>query len=237
MLSTPYSDSSAPSGLLLVDKPQDFTSHDVVALCRRVSGIKKIGHSGTLDPLATGLLLILVGRSATKQQDKFLKLSKIYAATLTLGQETDSWDAYGTVTRQLPIPPLTQGNVEKATQKLSGTVTQPIPFFSAKKVNGRPMYTLARRGNLPERKYNQVTVTWQDVRLLDAETITFTVHCSCGTYVRSLGYLLAQALGTCGHLTALRRLQIGPYCVKDAWNAAQLKQAQATQFYTRIIPL
>ena len=237
MLSTPYSDSPAPGGLLLIDKPQDFTSHDIVALCRRVCGTKKIGHSGTLDPMATGLLLVLIGRQATKQQDQFLKLSKVYSATLTLGQETDSWDAYGTVTRQLPIPPLTQTDVEKATHKLSGTVTQPIPFFSAKKVNGHPMYALARQGMVQERKYNQVTITWQDVHLLDEKTITFTVHCSCGTYVRSLGYLLAQALGTCGHLTALRRHKIGPYDVTDAFDGTQLKQANAAQLCTRIIPL
>lgn len=237
MSSTPYTDTSAPGGLLLIDKPQDFSSHDIVALCRRVCGTKKIGHSGTLDPMATGLLLVLVGREATKQQDRFLKLSKVYTATLTLGQETDSWDAYGTVTQQLPIPPLTQADVEKATEKLSGTVTQPIPFFSAKKVNGRPMYALARQGTAQERKYNQVTVTWQDVHLLDEKTITFTLQCSCGTYVRSLGYLLAQALGTCGHLTTLRRLQIGPYNVADAFDGAQLKKTNAAQLCSRMISL
>ena len=99
------------------------------------------------------------------------------------------------------------------------------------------MYALARQGMVQERKYNQVTVTWQDVHLLDEKTITFTVHCSCGTYVRSLGYLLAQALGTCGHLTALRRHKIGPYDVTDAFDGTQLKQANAAQLCTRIIPL
>ncbi len=220
-----------PSGLLLIDKPKDFSSHDVVAIARRALKIKKIGHSGTLDPMATGLLILLIGRAATKQQDRFLKLSKTYSATLTLGQETDSWDAYGHITAEATVPKLTQETVEQAAKKLSGEIEQPIPFFSAKKVQGRPMYSLARQGQTLERRYSKIKVEWMRICLRAPDTIDFTVHCSCGTYVRALGYLLARQLGTVGHLTALRRLSIGEYKVDNAFDGAKLKQIQAEQLY------
>ena len=225
------------SGLLLIDKPQDFSSHDIIAIARRVLGVKKIGHSGTLDPMATGLLILLVGREATKQQARFLTLGKVYEATLTLGQETDSWDACGNVIAESQVPPLTQTQVEKAAQALSGEVEQPIPFFSAKKVGGQKLYSLARAGKEIERQYNRVCVSWENVRLADEKTITFTLHGSCGTYVRSLGYMLAKKLGTVGHLTQLRRLEIGPYQVASAFDGAKLKQAHADELFARILPI
>ena len=224
-----------PGGLLLIDKPKDFSSHDVVAVARRALKIKKIGHSGTLDPMATGLLILLVGREATKQQDRFLKLSKTYSATLTLGQETDSWDACGRITAEVPVSELTQKTVEQAAKKLSGEIEQPIPFFSAKKVQGRPMYSLARQGQTIARKYSKITVAWTHICLRAPDTIDFTVHCSCGTYVRALGYLLARQLGTVGHLTMLRRLSIGEYKVDNAFDGAKLKQTPAEQLYERIV--
>ena len=226
-----------PSGLLLIDKPKDFSSHDIIAISRRILKTKKIGHSGTLDPMATGLLILLIGRNATKQQARFLQLHKVYQATLTLGQETDSWDAYGDVIKEQPVPPLTQEQVERATQNLSGEIEQPIPFFSAKKINGQKMYSLARAGEKMERKYNCVHVTWINVCLKDEKTIDFTVHCSCGTYVRALGYLLARELNTVGHLTQLRRLEIGPYHVQNAFDGTRLKQTPPEILYKQIITL
>ena len=150
----------AKSGILLIRKPKDFSSHDIIAICRRVMKTKKIGHSGTLDPMATGLLILLIGREATRKQDQFLKLDKVYSATLTLGEETDSWDAYGEVIRTAPVPSLTQLQLEEAVKSLSGKIRQPIPFFSAKRINGNRMYELARKGAEMERKYNEVTVEW-----------------------------------------------------------------------------
>lgn len=211
------------SGLLLLDKPKDFSSHDIVAICRRELHTQKIGHSGTLDPMATGLLIVLVGREATKRQADFLKLEKVYSATLLLGQETDSWDTYGQLVVTKPVPPLTQSQVEEACSRLSGVIRQPIPFFSAKRVQGQHLYSLARQGVEMERKYNEVSVEWQRVNLITPNTITFTVHCSCGTYVRSLGYLLAHELGTVGHLTQLRREAIGPFTVDHAFKGEDLK--------------
>lgn len=228
---------TVPSGILLLDKPKNFSSHDIIAISRRILKTKKIGHSGTLDPMATGLLILLIGRNATREQAQFLQLHKVYRATLTLGEETDSWDAYGNVINEQPVPALTQEAVEQATRNLSGEIEQPIPFFSAKKINGQKMYSLARAGQEMERKYNRVNVTWTNVRLLDNKTIDFTVRCSCGTYVRALGYLLARKLNTVGHLTQLRRLEIGPYNVQDAFDGTQLKTTPSEILYQRIISL
>ena len=225
------------SGLLLIDKPADFSSHDIIAVCRRVLKTKKIGHSGTLDPMATGLLILLIGREATKQQTAFLTLSKTYSAVLKLGTETDTWDAHGAIISQTAVPPITQAQAEEAAKTLSGLVHQPIPFFSAKKIGGEHMYELARKGKEIERRYNDVTVEWRRVQLAKPDEINFTVHCSCGTYVRSLGYLLAQALGTTGHLTALRRLEIGPYSVQNAFDGNLLKGCETDTLYARVEPI
>lgn len=211
-------------GLLPVDKPQNFTSNDVVAVARRALGTKCIGHSGTLDPMATGLLILLVGRPATRLQERFLKLPKIYEAELTLGAETDSWDAQGEVVRTLPVPALTQEQIRAAANSLTGEVLQQIPPFSAKKINGRKMYDLARAGKPVEDRFNRVQITsWENLRFDGRDKISFTLHCACGTYVRSLGLMLARALGTTGHLTALRRTHIGPFCVDGAFDGARLK--------------
>ena len=213
-----------PSGLLLIDKAQDFTSNDVVAIARRVLRTKCIGHSGTLDPMATGLLILLVERSATRLQEKFLKLPKVYRAELTLGAETDSWDAQGTVLHTEPVPPLSLEQIQAAAQTLTGTVRQQIPPVSAKKINGRKMYDLAREGTPVQDRFNSIEIfEWKDISFNGTDKITFTLHCSCGTYVRSLGLMLARALGTTGHLTALRRLSIGGFSVENAFDGNKLK--------------
>lgn len=211
-------------GLLLIDKPQDFTSNDIVAIARRALGTKCIGHSGTLDPMATGLLILLIERQATRLQQRFLKLPKVYRAELTLGQETDSWDAQGDVLHTLPVPALTLAQIQAAAQTLTGEVQQQIPPFSAKKINGRKMYDLARAGKPVQDRFNTVQIeSWTDLSFDGKNKISFTLHCSCGTYVRSLALMLARALGTTGHLTALRRLCIGPFDVKDAFDGRRLK--------------
>lgn len=216
--------SAEPTGLLLIDKPPHFTSNDAVAVARRALGVRRIGHSGTLDPMATGLLILLIGRSATRLQDKFLKLPKTYRAELTLGTETDTWDAEGGVLKQLPVPALYEAQIRAAAESLTGEVRQQIPPFSAKKINGRKMYDLARAGQELEARFNTVQITaWDDIVFDGKNKITFTLHCSCGTYVRSLGLMLARALGTTGHLTALRRLSIGSFDVLDAFDGAKFK--------------
>ncbi len=236
-MSSDETTNGSQSGLLLIDKPTDFSSHDIIAIVRRILNIKKIGHSGTLDPMATGLLILLIGREATRQQARFLTLSKTYQAVLKLGTETDSWDAYGQVTGTAKIPPLTLEQVHKTTQALSGQVKQPIPFYSAKRIGGQRMYELARKGKEMEQKYNEVTVSWENVVLNAPDEISFTLQGSCGTYVRALGHLLAQKLGTVGHLTALRREAIGPYTVREAFDGKQLKQTAGEILQKRILPL
>lgn len=226
-----------PSGLLLLDKPADFSSHDIIAITRRILKTKKIGHSGTLDPMATGLLLLLIGREATKRQDQFLKLEKTYEAVLKLGEETSSWDAYSEVITVKPIPPLTLGKIKEAAQRLTGSIRQPIPFYSAKRINGKRMYEMAREGQSIEQKYNEVTVAWDNLKLCNEQEISFTLHGSCGTYVRSLGFLLAKELGTVGHLVKLRRVAVGPYQVSQAFDGNLLKSAPAEELYKWIKPL
>ncbi len=213
-----------PAGLLLIDKPQNFTSNDIVAIARRALHTKCIGHSGTLDPMATGLLILLIERSATRLQERFLKLPKVYRAELTLGTETDSWDAQGAVIATQAVPPLTLEQIHTAAQSLTGEIRQQIPPFSAKKINGRKMYDLAREGTPVEDRFNTVQISaWEDITFDGQNKISFTLHCSCGTYLRSLGLMLARALGTTGHLTALRRLKIGPFNVQDSFDGSKLK--------------
>ncbi|MBR2082952.1 MAG: tRNA pseudouridine(55) synthase TruB [Elusimicrobiaceae bacterium] len=222
------------SGLLLIDKPADFSSHDIIAIVRRVLRTKTIGHSGTLDPMATGLLILLVGREATKRQSEFLQLSKTYQATLKLGEETDTWDRYGNFMGAAPVPPISPEQLHTAVQQLSGTISQQIPPFSAKKIKGEKMYDLARKGVELEKRFSEVTVTWSDVKQTTPDTINFTLTGSSGTYVRSLGYMLAQKLGTVGHLSQLRRLSIGSYRVEQAFDGNLLKGCDTELLYQQV---
>lgn len=229
----PSPEALQPCGLLLIDKPQGFTSNDVVAIARRALHTKCIGHSGTLDPMATGLLILLVGRPATRLQNQFLTLCKTYRATLQLGTETDTWDAQGQAVKQLPIPMLTLAQIKQATDQLTGAVQQPIPPFSAKKINGRKMYDLAREGQAVTDRFNTIEIFSWDELSYQNNQISFTLHCSCGTYVRSVALLLAKTLGTTGHLVALRRLHIGPFSVGNSLPGEKLKtlsQPEIVQF-------
>ncbi len=222
--------STVQSGLLLLDKPQNFTSNDMVAIARRVLHTKCIGHSGTLDPMATGLLILLVERQATRLQNRFLKLDKVYQATLKLGTDTDTWDAQGTPLTSVPVPSITISDIEQAARTLTGAVHQQIPPFSAKKINGQKMYELARNGQPISDRYNEIKIfSWQDLIWDEKDQLSFTLHCSCGTYVRSVARMLAQALGTTGHLTQLRRISIGPFNVQNAFDGNKLKTVSHTE--------
>ena len=214
------------SGILLIDKPADFSSHDMIAIARRVLHTKTIGHSGTLDPMATGLLILLIGREATKRQTDFLQLSKTYQAVLKLGEETDTWDRYGNCVSSAAVSSISTGQLQAAITKLSGKILQQIPPFSAKKIKGKKMYDLARKGIELKPRFNEVTVAWSDVAQRGPAEISFTLTGSCGTYVRALGHMLAQELGTVGHLIQLRRVAIGPYLVSQAFDGNLLKSCQ-----------
>lgn len=230
---------SAPqkSGLLLIDKPADFSSHDIIAIARRILHTKKIGHSGTLDPMATGLLILLIGREATVKQPDFLGLCKTYWATLKLGEETDTWDKYGDTVSTAPVPAFTAEQLGGAVQKLSGHIKQLIPPFSAKKIKGEKMYDLARKGVELAPRFSEVTVSWADVKISSPIEISFTLTGTSGTYVRALGYMLARELGTVGHLIQLRRLSIGPYRVEQAFDGNLLKDCQTDTLYKQVLAL
>lgn len=219
------------SGLLLIDKPADFSSHDIIAIVRRILNTKTIGHSGTLDPMATGLLILLVGRAATRRQPEFLKLAKTYQAVLKLGVQTNTWDRYGEITHTAAVPTISNEQLRKAIAQLSGTISQQIPPFSAKKIKGEKMYDLARKGVELAPRFNEVTVSWDKVAWHAPDEISFTLTGSSGTYVRALGHMLANQLGTIGHLSSLRRVAIGSYQVQNAFDGNLLKTCPSDTLY------
>jgi tRNA pseudouridine55 synthase len=208
---------TSPSGLIIVDKPAGLTSHDVVARIRRIAGTKKVGHAGTLDPMATGVLVVGIEK-ATRLLGYLTLTEKVYLATIRLGQSTSTDDAEGEVLLATPlIDPLTvpEGALRAAVLSLTGEIAQVPPQVSAIKVNGQRAYKLTRAGAAPQLAARPVTVHEFAVtatRLAgDFLDVDATIRCTSGTYIRSLARDLGAALGTGGHLTALRRTRVGPY--------------------------
>ncbi|MFZ5624686.1 MAG: tRNA pseudouridine(55) synthase TruB, partial [Gemmatimonadota bacterium] len=204
-------------GALLIDKPAGITSHDVVVRVRRVLGERSVGHTGTLDPFATGLLVVLVGR-ATRLARFVERRSKTYLATARLGVRTDTDDATGRVIDDAGRAPgtVSRDEVAAALAALTGTCAQRPPAYSAKKVQGERSYRLARRGAAPELAAVEVTVERLELAAFDPPHVTFRAVVSAGTYVRAIGRDLGERLGTGAHLTALRREAIGDLRVEDA---------------------
>ncbi len=201
-------------GLLLVDKPAGITSHDAVDQVRRALGVKKVGHAGTLDPMATGLLLMGIGR-ATRLLRFLGELDKEYEGTARLGEETDTLDADGEVVRTAPVDS-SEPDVRAAMAGLVGTFSQRPPAYSAVKVGGRRLYKAARRGEAVEAEPRMVRVDAFDLLRYDGRDVGFRVVCGGGTYVRSLVAELGTRLGCGAHLTRLVRTRTGPFVVKDA---------------------
>lgn len=201
-------------GYLLIDKPAGMTSFSVVAALRRCLKVQKIGHGGTLDPFATGLLVMLVGRPYTRLADTFLGDDKEYMATLRLGAETDSYDIDGTITATSDKIP-TLAEIEKALTCFQGTIEQVPPMFSAKKVDGKRLYKLARAGIEIERKACTVTLETRLTRYEYPE-IDLHVRCSKGTYIRSIGHELGRMLGCFAYVSALRRVRSGRFHIKNS---------------------
>lgn len=207
------------SGILLVDKPQGVTSHDVVARARRLLGTRKVGHAGTLDPMATGLLLLGVD-SATRLLTYLVGLDKEYTATIRLGVATDTDDAEGAIVRSVDAAAVTDADIAAGIAALTGSIEQVPSSFSAIKVDGRRAYDRARAGEHVELAARPVTIhafelvaTRRDGSVVDLDV---RVACSSGTYIRALARDLGAALGVGGHLTALRRTRVGPFSVTDA---------------------
>lgn len=204
------------AGVLLVDKAEGPTSHDLVASIRRAAGMRKVGHAGTLDPFASGLLLVLLG-SATRLSEYFLGMDKVYEAVIRLGIETDSHDLDGEiVSENSGWGDVTPTGLDRALETLRGPILQRPPVYSAKKVQGEPAHRRVRRGEKVELEPVTVVVHELEVTGLALPEINLRVRCSSGTYIRALARDLGQALGVGGHLTSLRRTGIGPFPISSA---------------------
>lgn len=202
------------SGILNVDKPSGITSHDVVNRVRRIAGQRRVGHAGTLDPLATGVLLVCLGR-ATRVSEYLMRTTKVYRARVRLGITTDTYDADGQMTEERPVD-IDRETVEAALVSFRGPLLQVPPMYSAIKRDGQPLYRLARQGTTVEREPRAVEIYRLELIAWDAPEFTLEVACSAGTYVRSLAYDLGRELGCGAHLAGLIRLASGEFRVEDA---------------------
>jgi len=204
--------------ILLINKPAGPTSHDIVALVRKKTGIKRVGHAGTLDPFAEGLLIVLVGRDATKRQSEFLGMDKTYDATLRLGARSTTDDPTGIVTIA-DIPATWQADlpeVHRVIHSFVGTYDQMPPPYSAKKINGKKAYELARKGIVPDLKPKKITVFSIDILSCEFPILTIRCTVSSGTYIRALARDIGEKLGCGAYLERLIRTEIGPYRLSDA---------------------
>jgi len=225
-----------PEGVLLVDKPSGLTSHDVVSRLRRLFDMKRIGHAGTLDPNATGLLLLLVGR-ATKVSQYLMSLDKEYHGTVRLGRSTDSQDVDGEVVEERTVPELDGATVRAAMAEFLGDQYQMPPMFSAKKVEGQKLYKLARKGETVEREPRVIHVSRFELTRLEGEELDFIVRSSKGAYIRTLAHDLGERLGCGGHLAALRRIAVGDFKVEQAVTLEALEQLTPTRLRRRLMPV
>jgi tRNA pseudouridine55 synthase len=227
---------AAPDGVLLVDKAEGMTSHDVVALVRRQLGIRKVGHCGTLDPIATGLLLLTIGRG-TKVQDLLMSEDKEYVGTLTLGASTTTQDRQGEVVETRPVPQLNENEICAAFEKFRGDFYQMPPMVSAKKHGGVPLYKLARQGKVVEREPRFVRVYRYTIDQIALPTIDFSVLCSKGFYVRTYAHDIGEVLGCGAHLKSLRRTKSGRFDVANAITVNQIKELPREEITNRILSL
>lgn len=225
-----------PDGVLLIDKAAGMTSHDVVALVRRRLGIKKVGHCGTLDPLATGLLLVVVGRG-TKIQDLLMAEDKEYTGTMRLGVTTDSQDADGQVVETRPVPELTREQLDAAFAKFHGDFYQLPPMVSAIKKDGVPLYKLARQGKEVEREPRFVHVYSYRIDGIRLPEVDFTVKCSKGFYVRTYAHDIGGTLGCGAHLKSLRRTRSGKFDLTRSVTFEELKHGDSLEVMAKMLSL
>lgn len=211
----------AHHGILLVDKPAGWTSHDVVAKVRGLARQRQIGHTGTLDPMATGLLVLCLGR-ATRLVEYMAGHDKAYEGEIRLGAATTTDDAEGDVIETAPVPALTAEVLRGLESRFSGTIDQVPPAFSAVKIGGQRAYAVARKGGAPALQPRPVTIHGIHLEPGSAGTLRIHVTCGAGTYVRSLARDMGRALGSAGHLAALRRTHAGIFDVSDAWRLDDL---------------
>lgn len=217
-------------GLLLIDKEAGITSHDAVALVRRASGIKKIGHTGTLDPLATGLLVLCVG-GATRLQSFLTGMDKTYEAEVRFGWATDTYDAQGEPQGEQNDHDIESVDFEPLLDKFRGELDQMPPSFSAKKINGQRAYKLARKGETPQLETKRVTVHELELLEKSGSRIRFRMRCSAGTYVRSVAHDLGELVGVGAHLSSLRRTEIGEFRIADALPSDKIRETSRDDIF------
>lgn len=223
-------------GVLLVDKPRGLTSHDVVYHLRRKLQIKKIGHAGTLDPMATGLLVMLIGK-ATRISQYLISVDKVYEAEATLGVVTDSQDAEGEVMETRPVPELTEAQVRETMKGFLGDQYQMPPMHSAIKIGGVPLYKLARKGEEVVREPRFIRIASLELTSFALPKITFTLHCTKGTYVRTIAHDLGQKLGCGAHLSALRRTGSGKFSISQCLPLEEIEALSLPEIEKRLIPV
>lgn len=215
------------NGLLIVNKPIGPTSHDIVYKIRKWSGERRVGHTGTLDPLASGVLIICLG-TATRISEYLLHTDKRYTAVIRLGQTTATYDLGSRVIDQRPVN-LTAAEIESALAQFRGTITQTPPTYSAVQVNGKRAYDMARRGEDVDLKAREVTIHELKVVEWKSPDLTIDIFCSSGTYIRSIAHDLGQALGCGGHIVSLTRTATGPFTIADAHPLSDLQNLKPLQ--------
>jgi len=224
-------------GILLVDKPVGITSHDIVDRLRRKLKMKKIGHAGTLDPLATGLMIMLIGK-ATKVSQFLISLDKSYEGEFLLGIETDSQDADGEVVSEKPLPEdIDEEMMLKEMKSFLGDQYQTPPMFSAKKIKGVPLYKMARKGKIVEREPRFIRINEFCLMNWNPPKGKFSLSCSKGTYVRTVMHDLGQNLGCGAHLTGLRRTKIDQFGIENASPLEEIENMGHSEFQNMLIPI
>lgn len=223
-------------GILLIDKPTGMTSHDVVDHVRRKLKMKRIGHAGTLDPMATGLMIILVGK-ATKASQYLMSLRKEYEATMLLGVSTDSQDADGEVTETREVKDFTEKDILETMDGFKGDQFQTPPMFSAKKINGVPLYKLARKGKEVEREPRFINIAKLELLNFELPNVRFLVDCSKGTYIRTLAHDMGEKLECGAHLIELRRTAIDKFRIDQSTKLDDFEQMQPSGIKELLIPV
>ncbi len=229
-------DFDGPNGVLLIDKAEDMTSHDVVAIARRALNTKKIGHCGTLDPMATGLLMLVIGR-ATKIQDLLMSEDKQYVGTLTLGSTTSTQDRQGETLETKAVGDFSKEQIDAAFSGFMGDFEQIPPMVSAIKKDGVPLYKLARKGIEIVREPRKVHITGYEITRVALPEVDFVVNCSKGFYVRTYAHDIGEKLGCGAHLSALRRTRSGKFTLDRAVTVADLKTAPREDLTKALISL
>ena len=226
---------SALDGALLIDKPAGPTSHDVVDMIRRQFNLKKVGHCGTLDPNATGLLIIVLGRG-TKLSEKLMSDDKVYEGAIKFGETTSSYDAAGDLVASMPVPPLTVEQLNEAAGEFVGDVMQTPPMVSAVKKAGVPLYRLARKGVEVEREPRLIHIYSFRFKAYTEPLGLFRLACTKGTYVRSIAHEMGQKLGCGAHLATLRRISSGKFDIAESVQFEEMLKLSIRQLESHVIP-